>query len=352
MSRTVVITGASAGVGRACAEAFARDGWQVGLIARGVDGLAGARAAAERLGSRALALPTDVTDPAAVEAAAWRVEAELGPITAWVNAAMITSYSPVTEMDAAEFRRVTEVVYLGTVHGTMTALARMRGRRGVIIQVGSALAYRALPLQSAYCGAKFAVRGFTEALRAELRHAQSGIRIAMVQLPAVNTPQFDWALNRMERRPKPAPPIYQPEAAAAAILRAANGSARELWVGLSTTRLALSSMLAPAIVEWLLASRGYQAQQAPERESGGRPNNHDAPLPGDRGAQGRFGAGARLHPAVIDPDRAQLWLAIGASLAAAGGLRWALRQRIGRKPPSTAPYSAWPSKVVSGVRRP
>lgn len=321
MSRTVVITGASAGVGRACAEAFARDGWQVGLLARGTDGLEGAQAAVERLGGRALALSTDVADPAAVEMAASRVEVELGPIDAWVNAAMITSYSPVAEMDAAEFRRITEVVYLGTVHGTMTALARMQGRRGVIVQVGSALAYRALPLQSAYCGAKFAVRGFTEALRAELRHARSGIRVAMVQLPAVNTPQFDWALNRMERRPMPAPPIYQPEAIAAVILRAANGNARELWVGLSTTKVVLSNLLAPAVVEWLLARAGYQAQQAPEPEPGGRPNNHDAPLPGDRGARGRFGAEARLHPAVIDPDRMQLWLAIGASLAAAGGLR-------------------------------
>ncbi len=199
MTRTVVITGASAGVGRACAEVFAREGWQVGLIARGVDGLEGARAAAERFGSRALAVPTDVADPDAVEAAASRIEAELGPITAWVNAAMITSYSPVTEMDAAEFRRITEVVYLGAVHGTMAALKRMRGRCGVIVQVGSALAYRALPLQSAYCGAKFAVRGFTEALRAELRHARSTVRVVMVQLPAVNTPQFDWALNRMEK---------------------------------------------------------------------------------------------------------------------------------------------------------
>jgi len=317
MTRTVVITGASAGVGRACAEAFACDGWQVGLIARGVDGLEGARAAVERLGSRALVLPTDVADADAVEAAALRVEAELGPIDAWVNAAMITSYSPVAAMDAAEFRRITEVVYLGTVHGTMAALARMRGRRGVIVQVGSALAYRALPLQSAYCGSKFAVRGFTEALRAELRHARSGVRIVMVQLPAVNTPQFDWALNRMEKRPMPAPPIYQPEAIAAVILHAANGHARELWVGMSTVRLVLSSVLAPAVVEWLLARSGYQAQQAPEPEPGGRPDNHDAPLPGDHGARGRFSAAARSDPAVIDPDRMQLGLAIGTGLIAA-----------------------------------
>ena len=332
MGRTVVITGASAGVGRACAETFARDGWQVGLLARGADGLEGARDAVERLGSRALVVPADVSDAVAVAAAAARVEAELGPITAWVNAAMITSYSTVEAMNAAEFLRITEVVYLGTVHGTMTALARMRGRRGVIVQVGSALAYRALPLQSAYCGAKFAVRGFTEALRAELRHEGSRIRIAMVQLPAVNTPQFDWALNRMERRPMPAAPIYQPEAVAAVILRAANGKSRELWVGRSTIQVVLSNVLAPAIIEWMLARAGYQAQQAPERESGGRPNNHDAPLEGDRGARGRFGVGARLHPWVIDPDRMQLWMVVGVGLAAAGGLRLAWeRLRIGRR---------------------
>jgi len=345
MTRTVVITGASAGVGRACAEVFAREGWQVGLIARGVDGLEGARAAAERFGSRALAVPTDVADPNAVEAAASRIEAELGPITAWVNAAMITSYSPVTEMDAAEFRRITEVVYLGTVHGTMAALKRMRGRGGVIVQVGSALAYRALPLQSAYCGAKFAVRGFTEALRAELRHARSTVRIVMVQLPAVNTPQFDWALNRMEKRPMPAPPIYQPDAIAAVILRAANGRARELWIGTSTVKLVLSSVLAPGIVEWLLARDGYQAQMAPEPEPGGRPNNHHAPLPGDHGACGRFGAKARLHPTVVDPDRMQLGMVAGAitvlgvlaGLAIRRRLPRASIQRIGRNPPSTAP---------------
>ena len=321
-TRTVVITGASAGVGRACAEAFARAGWNVALIARGPDGLEGARAAAERFGATALVVPADVADSDAVDAAASRIEAELGPVGAWVNAAMVTAYSPVDRMSAAEFRRITEVVYLGTVHGTMAALRLMRERGGVIVQVGSALAYRALPLQSAYSGSKFAVRGFTEALRAELRHERSAVRVVMVQLPAVNTPQFGWALNRMERLPQPAPPIYQPEAIAAVILRAADGKARELWIGASAVKVILSSALAPGIVEVLLARLGYAAQQSSQPEPGGRPDNLVSPLPGDHGARGRFGAGARARAMVVNPDRMQLGVACVAVLGVLAAVAW------------------------------
>ena len=267
MAKIVVVAGASAGVGRAVAEAFGRRGRKVALLARGADGLEWTRRTIEQGGGRALAIPTDVRDAEAVEGAAARAEAEPGPIGVWVNAVTITSFSPFAEMEADEFRRITEVVYLGTVHGTMAALRRMRPRgRGVVVQVGSALAHRALPLQSAYCGAKFAVRGFNEAVRVELRREGSGVRLSMVQLPAVNTPRFGWARNRMPRRPMPAPPVFRPEAAAAAVLRAADTAPRELWVGLPAARLILGAAVAPGLLDRLMARWGVEAQQAPEPE--------------------------------------------------------------------------------------
>ena len=229
---TVVVTGASAGVGRAVAIAFAQKGWNVALIARGKEGLEGARRDVEAAGGHALVLPLDVAEADAVFAAADQVMAEWGHIDVWINDAMVTIFAPVKDIKPDEFRRVTEVTYLGQVYGTMAALKHMRPRnRGTIVQVGSALSYRAIPLQSAYCGAKFAIRGFTDALRSELDHERSRIRLTMVQLPAVNTPQFDWARSRMPRKLQPVPPIYQPEAIAKEIVRAALEAPRELWIG-------------------------------------------------------------------------------------------------------------------------
>src|SRR5437868_5718918 len=233
--QVVVITGASAGVGRATVREFARHGAHVGLLARGVDGLEQARREVEEAGGRALVLPTDVADAEAVEAAAAAVEAELGPIDVWVNNAMASVFSPVKLMTAAEVKRVTEVTYLGVVYGTLAALKRMLPRdRGVIVQVGSALAYRGIPLQAAYCAAKHAIQGFTESLRCELLHDDSRVRVTMVHLPAMNTPQFDWVKSRMPREPQPVPPIYAPEIAADAIVWAATHRRRELSVGAPT----------------------------------------------------------------------------------------------------------------------
>jgi NAD(P)-dependent dehydrogenase (short-subunit alcohol dehydrogenase family) len=234
-SEVVVITGASAGVGRATVRAFAKRGARIGLIARGKDGLEGALADVESLGGKGLILPCDVANANEVEAAAARVEEELGPIDIWVNNAVVSVFSPVKEMTAKEFKRVTEVTYLGAVYGTLAALGRMLPRdRGCIVQVGSALAFRSIPLQSAYCGAKHAIQGFTQSLRCELLHDKSNVRITMVQLPAMNIPQFSWVKSRLPRKPQPVPPIYQPEIAAAAIAYAAHHDRREIQVGLPT----------------------------------------------------------------------------------------------------------------------
>jgi short-subunit dehydrogenase len=312
--RTVAITGASAGVGRATVRAFAQQGWSVGLLARGEDGLLAAASEAKQLGGRALAVPTDVAQADAVERAADRIEAELGPIEVWVNDAMVTTYSPLAEMNADEFRRITEVVYLRTVHGTMAALRRMRPRdRGTVVQVGSALAYRSIPLQSAYCGAKFAIRGFTDAVRSELLHERSGVRLSMVQLPAIDTPQFDWARNRMPQRPRPPGQVHTPEMAAQAILRAAEQAPRELWVGAPTLQLIAGNALAPALLDRMLARNAYEGQQSETSDPGGRPDYIDAPLSGDHGAHGRFSAEAAGHALVLDPDTLRAGLAFGAA---------------------------------------
>src|SRR5215467_5566899 len=246
MATTVVITGASAGVGRAVALEFARLGCNVALLARGIERLKSAARQAEAFGVAVLAIPVDVADASALDAAAERIEAELGPIDVWVNNAMVTIFAPACATRSDEFRRVTEVTYLGQVHGTLAALRRMRRRnQGTIVQVGSALSYRAMPLQSAYCAAKFAVRAFTDALRSELAHEGSRIRITMVQLPAVNTPQFDWARSRMAERARPLPPVFQPEAVAPEIVRAAREAPRELWIGHSTLKAIAGAMFLP-----------------------------------------------------------------------------------------------------------
>jgi NAD(P)-dependent dehydrogenase (short-subunit alcohol dehydrogenase family) len=292
MERTVVvITGASAGVGRAAVRAFARDGADIGLIARGADGLEAARREVAAAGGRALVLPADVADADAVEAAAERVERELGPIDVWVNNAMVSVFSPVKEMTADEFKRVTEVTYLGVVHGTLSALRRMLPRdRGAIIQVGSALAYRGIPLQAAYCGAKHAIQGFTESLRCELLHDGSHLHVTMVNLPAMNTPQFDWVKSRLPRRAQPVPPIYAPEIAADAIVWAATSTRRrEMSVGSMTAAVIWGNKFAAGLGDRYLARTGYDSQQTDEPADPDQPNNLWAPLPGDHGAHGRFG---------------------------------------------------------------
>ena len=288
--QTVVITGGSAGIGRAVAEIYARRGCRMGLIARGEDRLhAAAETLYERGSSKVEIAPADVAEAPEVEAAADRFEQTLGPIDVWINAAMTTVYSPFIEMSAAEYERVTRVVYLGAVNGTRAALERMRPRRrGAIVNVGSGLAYRAIPLQSAYCGAKFAIRGFTEAIRSELIHDDLAISLSQVHLPGVNTPQFDWARNRMARKPQPAPPIFAPEVAARAIVQAADEGVRELFVGRSTLKVFLGNIAVPGFLDRMLAASAYDAQQSDQDEPGGRPDNLFAPAPGHQAAHGRF----------------------------------------------------------------
>jgi len=286
---TAVICGATAGVGRASAEAFARAGYRVALIARGEQGLSDTQAQLEALGARVLAIAADVADAPALEAAATRVEAELGPIDVWVNAAMATVFGPFSALTPEEIRRVTEVTYLGSVHGTLTALRHMRPRnRGTIVQVGSALAYRAIPLQSAYCGAKFAIRGFIDSLRCELIHDKSAIRLTMVQLPAHNTPQFDWARNRMSRRAQPVPPIHTPDVAARAILRAARNAPRELWLGAASFKAILGTQLMPGLLDRMLARQAWDGQLTAEPAPSERPDNLFEPVEGLHRTDGRF----------------------------------------------------------------
>lgn len=315
----VVVTGASAGVGRATARAFGERGASVGLIARGRDRLEEARREIEDLGSRALALPTDVAREDQVEAAAEAVERELGPIDVWVNCAMTSVFSPVGEMRADEYRRVTEVNYLGYVFGTMAALRRMRARdRGSIVQVSSALAFRAIPLQSAYCATKGAIMRFTESLRCELIHDRSHVRVSMVHMPALNTPQFDWVRSRLPRRAQPVPPIFQPEVAARAIVWAARHKRRAIPVGGSSVMAILGNKMFPSLLDRYLARKGYTGQMTSEPADPNRPDNLWEPVPGEFGAHGRFDSRARSRSR-------ELWMAehrvsvglIAAALAAA-----------------------------------
>jgi len=294
--RVAVVTGASAGVGRATVRSLAKRGARIGLIARGSDGLEGARRDVEALGGKALVLPLDVADADAVEAAASRVEEELGPIDVWVNDAMVSVFSPVKEMTAPEYRRVMEVTFLGYVHGTLSALRRMLPRdRGVVVQVGSALAYRGIPLQSAYCAAKHAIQGFCDSLRCELLHDRSGVRVTMVQMPALNTPQFRWVKSRLAHEAQPVPPIYQPEVAADAILHAIDHDRREVWVGWPTVKALVGNRVAPGYLDHYLAEHGYASQQTSEPRDPDRPYNLWEPVPGDHGAHGVFDARSRSH---------------------------------------------------------
>lgn len=313
----VVITGASAGVGRATALQFARHGAHVALLARGRDGLEGARQDVEKLGGKALVLPTDVADPDAVEAAASRTEEEFGPIDIWVNNAMTSVFSPFKEMTIDEFRRVTEVTYLGVVHGTMAALKRMLPRdHGTIVQVGSALVYRAIPLQSAYCGAKHAVQGFSESVRAELIHDHSKVRITMVQLPGINTPQFRWVLNKLPNKARPVGPVYHPGVPARAIYWAAHHRRRELDVGLATDITLIGNKVFPGFGDWYLGRTGYKSQQTDEPKDPDAPYNLWEPVPGDHGADGVFTSQARGFSRQLWLNMHRRWVLLGAALAA------------------------------------
>jgi NAD(P)-dependent dehydrogenase (short-subunit alcohol dehydrogenase family) len=322
--RVVVVTGASGGIGRASAVAFGAQGATVALLARGEAGLTAAAQEVERAGGRALPIPVDVSDPDAVEAATARVEDELGPIDAWVNVAFTSVFAPFDEISPAEYRRVTEVSYLGYVYATMSVLKRMKARnRGAIVQVGSALAYRGIPLQTAYCGSKHAIQGFHEALRCELLHEGSGVKVTMVQMPAVNTPQFSWVLSRLPRHAQPVPPIYQPEVAARAVLHAAaHPQRREYWVGASTAATLAANAIAPGLLDRYLARTGFDSQQTDRPRDPNQPVNLWDPADGDGGQD--FGA----HGAFDGQSKAtsrQLWASqhhglLGAVAAAGAGL--------------------------------
>jgi short-subunit dehydrogenase len=317
----VVVTGASGGVGRAVAHAFAKRGAHLALLARGERGLHDARSEVEELGGKAVVIPTDVADAEQVEAAAQRAESDLGPIDIWVNDAMATVFARVVDTSPAEFKRATEVTYLGTVYGTMSALKRMTARdRGMIVQVGSALSYRSIPLQAAYCGAKFAIRGFTDSIRTELRHDHSKVRITMVQLPGVNTTQFSWCLSKLPNHPRPVAPVYQPEVAAEAIYWAAHHHRRELRVGYSAQEAILGSKIAPTLADIYVARTAFSGQQVSDMPvSPDRPHNLYDPVPDKAATHGIFDDEAKSRSP-------QLWaaehrgLVAGATLAAAGAV--------------------------------
>ncbi len=302
-AEVVVITGASAGLGRATARAFARRGAHFGLLARGRDRLEEAKRDVEEAGGRAIAVPVDVAHADQIETAAVEVEKAFGPIDIWINNAMVSVFAPVTDISPDEFKRVMEVTFLGYVYGTQAALRRMLPRdEGVIVQVGSALAYRGIPLQSAYCAAKHAVQGFCDSLWSELIHDGSRVRMTMVQIPALNTPHFDWVKSHLPFRPQPVPPIYQPEMAADAVVWAAHHGKRDVWVGAPVVGAIVSDRVAPALVDHLLASKGYESQQSNERDDPTRAHNLWDSAPGAQSARGRFDT-------VAHDSSVQFWLA-------------------------------------------
>ena len=326
--KVVAVTGASAGVGRATVRRFAREGARIGLIARGKERLEATAAEVEQIGGEALVLPLDVADAEAVEDAATQIEERLGPLDIWVNNAMATVFAPVRNTTPEEFRRATEVTYLGTVWGTMAALRRMLPRdRGTIVQVGSALAYRSIPLQAAYCGAKSAMRGFTESLRTELLHHGSRVHLTMVELPAHNTPQFSWSRSKMPRHPQPVPPIFQPEVAAEAILYAATHRRRELVVGWPAVKAVCGEKVAPGLLDRYLARNGYDAQQTGEPLDGERAGNLFEPVEGDYAAHGTLDDQAKPRSLLFELDRRRGPIAVAAGL---GAIAAAVLSRNGR----------------------
>lgn len=330
---TVVITGASAGAGRAAVREFARHGANVGLIARGREGLDGAAREVESFGGRALILPVDVADAEAVYAAADRVERGLGPIDVWVNDAMTSVFSPIKEMTPEEFKRVTEVTYLGYVYGTLAALKFMLPRdRGAIVHVGSALAYRSIPLQAAYCAAKHAVLGFHAALRTELLHDRSKVRTTMVQMPALNTPHFGWVRSRLPRKAQPVPPIYQPEVAARLIYRAAHHpEKREYYASWSVLKAIFGNKLAPSYGDRYLAKHGYDSQQHDGAADPNRANNLYQPVPGDHGAHGAFDERAKNWSVEAWLEEHAGKLAMGLGLGIAGAVLTLVRGKAERR---------------------
>ena len=328
VSEVVVITGASAGVGRATTRKFARHGARIALLARGTDGLEVAQREVEELGDTAIVIPVDVANAEQVEAAAARVEIDLGKIDIWINNAMASVFSPIKKMTPEEFRRVTEVTYLGCVYGTLAALKRMLPRdHGTIVQVGSALAYRGIPLQSAYCAAKHAIQGFCDSLRCELLHDKSGVRLTMVQLPALNTPQFGWVKSRLPRKAQPVPPIFQPEVAAEAIYFAAHNPRREFYVGLPSVKAIVANKIAPGLLDHYLARTGYGAQQYDGPEDPNRPDNLWQPVPGDHGAHGAFDARASNWSPQLWTSEHRTWIGIGVMTLALSGIIALLKRK-------------------------
>jgi NAD(P)-dependent dehydrogenase (short-subunit alcohol dehydrogenase family) len=344
--QVIVITGASAGVGRATALRFAREGWCIGLVARDREALEAVKREVEARGGSALVATADVSDADAVFAAADLVESTFGRIDVWINDAMVTVFSPVWDMTPAEFRRVTEVTYLGFVHGTMAALRHMRpSNRGKIIQIGSALAYRGIPLQSAYCGSKHAIRGFTNSLRTELIHERSGISVTMMELPAVNTPQFDWARTHMPRQPRPVAPIVQPEVIARAVFDAVRHPRREYWIGLSTLKVILGNIALPGFLDRYLAKVAFQGQQTKAPVASDRQDNLTKPVHALHRTRGRFGNEAAEKAVVVVGPAARVAPIVvgGLLLFATGMLAAAAAGRIGSARPSGARLSRWRS---------
>ena len=332
--KTVVVTGASAGVGRAIATKFGAAGWQVALIARGREGLDGAKAEIEAKGGRAIAIPADVSDASALFEAADRVEREFGPIDVWVNNAMVTIYATCTDVTPDEFLQVTRVTYLGQVNGTQAALRHMRPRnRGTVICIGSALAYRSIPFQGPYCAAKAAVRGFVDSLRTELLWEGSAVHVAVVHLPAVNTPQFDWARSRFDRKLAPVAPIYQPETVADAVFRAVRTKPREYWLGFSTVKAIVAQMLAPGVADRYLADAGKTSETVNQPANTHRVDNLFDAGPGDPGAHGRFDNRSKPHAVPVDPKWLRLTLAVLAAGAATLVATSAVRSEPKRLPP-------------------
>ena len=338
--KVVVVTGASAGVGRATAIAFARQGAYVGLIARDASALEETKSELMQIGERVAIQPCDVADADAMFAAAAQFERELGPIDVWVNAAMVTVFSPISEMTPDEFRRVTEVTYLGFVHGTLAALKYMRPRDdGTIVQVGSALAYRGIPLQSAYCAAKFAIRGFTQSLRTELAHESSHVRVSMVQLPGINTPQFDWARAHVARHPQPVAPVFEPEVPARAILRAAREGKAEYWVSRTVAELVLGTMIAPRWIAKYLARTAVEGQMTCKAISPQRPDNLYTPVAQYHRTHGSFGKKAKQHAVTLDADRVRFGI-IAAGTAATLGIGFLIGRILSRSSPRARRPSA------------